>query len=178
MRVRRGWPRSTAREHRVTRRAPVEMLVEEQQRLHRLPEAPYTAVFGETRRVSRSATVSFGAVTYSVPHTLADETVWVRIDGDRVVVTHCAPSGPVEVAPPPAFDTWASDDRRRPLPATPPWAARPAPEADERGRGGVLGVGRGRPAVAGRGRLGGHVTDQGQDVPSRRPGPPPRPDPR
>ena len=70
------------REHRVTRRAPVEMLVEEQQRLHRLPEAPYTAVFGETRRVSPSATVSFGAVTYSVPHTLADETVWVRIDGE------------------------------------------------------------------------------------------------
>ena len=86
------------REHRVTRRAPVEMLVEEQQRLHRLPEAPYTAVLGETRRVSPSATVSFGAVTYSVPHTLADETVWVRIDGERVVVTHCAPSGPIEVA--------------------------------------------------------------------------------
>ena len=35
------------REHRVTRRAPVEMLLEEQQRLHRLPEAPYTAVFGD-----------------------------------------------------------------------------------------------------------------------------------
>ena len=86
------------REHRVTRRAPVEMLVEEQQRLHRLPEAPYTAVLGETRRVSPSATVSFGAVTYSVPHTLADETVWVRVDGERVVVTHCAPSGPIEVA--------------------------------------------------------------------------------
>ena len=86
------------REHRVTRRAPVEMLVEEQHRLHRLPEAPYTAVFGETRRVSPSATVSFGAVTYSVPHTLADETVWVRVDGDQVVVTHCAPSGPIEVA--------------------------------------------------------------------------------
>ncbi len=86
------------REHRVTRRAPVEMLAEEQQRLHRLPEAPYTAVLGETRRVSPSATVSFGAVTYSVPHTLADETVWVRVDGERVVVTHCAPSGPLEVA--------------------------------------------------------------------------------
>ena len=86
------------REHRVTRRAPVEMLVEEQQRLHRLPEAPYTAVLGETRRVSPSATVSFGGVTYSVPHTLADETVWVRVDGERVVVTHCAPSGPIEVA--------------------------------------------------------------------------------
>ena len=86
------------REYRVTRRAPVEMLLEEQQRLHALPEAPYTAVFGETRRVSPSATVSFGAVTYSVPHTLADETVWVRVDGERVVVTHCAPSGPIEVA--------------------------------------------------------------------------------
>ena len=87
-----------AREHRVTRRAPAEMLTEEQQRLHRLPEAPYTAVFGETRKVTSSSTVSFGAVTYSVPHTLADETVWVRVDGDQVVVTHCAPSGPVEVA--------------------------------------------------------------------------------
>ena len=40
------------REHRVTRRRPVEMLVEERQRLHRLPETPYTAVFGETRKVS------------------------------------------------------------------------------------------------------------------------------
>ena len=40
------------REHRVTRRAPVEMLLEEQQRLHRLPEAPYTAVLGETRKVA------------------------------------------------------------------------------------------------------------------------------
>ena len=55
-------------------------------------------MFGETRRVSPSATVSFGAVTYSVPHTLADETVWVRVDGDHLVVTHCAPSGPIEVA--------------------------------------------------------------------------------
>ena len=86
------------REHRVTRRAPTEMLAEEQQRLHRLPETPYTAVLGETRKVSWSSTISFGGVTYSVPHTLADETVWVRIDGEEVVVVHCAPSGPVEVA--------------------------------------------------------------------------------
>ena len=79
------------REHRVTRRAPVEMLTEEQQRLHRLPEAPYTAVFGETRRVSPSATVSFGAVTYSVPHTLADETVSRRLR--CVLALQCAGSG-------------------------------------------------------------------------------------
>ena len=86
------------REHRVTRRAPVEMLTEEQHRLHALPERPYTAALGETRKVSWSSTISFGAVTYSVPHTLADETVWVRVDGDQVVVTHCAPWGPIEVA--------------------------------------------------------------------------------
>ena len=86
------------REHRVTRRTPIEMLAEEQQRLHRLPERPYTAVFGETRRVSWSATISYGGVIYSVPHTLADATVWARVDGDEVVVTHCAASGPVEVA--------------------------------------------------------------------------------
>jgi hypothetical protein len=86
------------RPHRVTRRAPADMLAEERERLHRLPERPYTAVFGETRRVSWSATISFGGVTYSVPHTLADETVWVRVDGDQVVVVHCPPAGPVEVA--------------------------------------------------------------------------------
>ena len=86
------------REHRVTRRAPVEMLVEERTRLHRLPERPYTTVFGETRRVGWSATISYGGVTYSVPHTLADETVWVRVDGDEIVIVHCSPAGPVEVA--------------------------------------------------------------------------------
>ncbi|MCB0969391.1 MAG: IS21 family transposase, partial [Ilumatobacter sp.] len=86
------------RPHRATRRPPVEMLAEEQQRLHRLPERAYTAVFGETRKVSWSATISYGGVLYSVPHTLADETVWVRVDGDQVVVTHCPASGPVEVA--------------------------------------------------------------------------------
>ena len=37
-------------------------------------------------------------MTYSVPHTLADETVRARIDGDHIVVVHCASSGPVEVA--------------------------------------------------------------------------------
>ncbi len=34
------------RPHRVTRRAPAEMLAEEQQRLHRLPEVAFTAASG------------------------------------------------------------------------------------------------------------------------------------
>jgi transposase len=86
------------RAHRVTRRPPVEMLAEEQARLHRLPVTAFTAAFGETRKVSWSATVSFGGVTYSVPHQLVDAEVWVRVDGDEVVATHVAATGAVEVA--------------------------------------------------------------------------------
>ena len=87
-----------SREHRVTRRVPAEMLAEEQSRLHRVPEAAYTAAFGVTRKVSWSATISFGGVTYSVPHTLVDANVWVRVDGDEVVAVHVSAVGPVEVA--------------------------------------------------------------------------------
>lgn len=86
------------REHRITRRPPVEMLTEERARLHRLPERAFTAAFGETRRVSWSATISYGSVIYSVPHQLADQEVWVRVDGDEIVATHLSAKGAVEVA--------------------------------------------------------------------------------
>jgi transposase len=86
------------REHRITRRPPAEMLIEERQRLHVLPATAFTAAFGETRKVSWSSTVSFGGVTYSVPHTLIDEAVWVRVDGDEIVATHVGAAGAVEVA--------------------------------------------------------------------------------
>jgi transposase len=86
------------REHRVTRRAPAALLAEEAQRLHPLPATAYTAAFGETRRVSWSATISYGGVVYSVPHTLAEETVWVRVEGEEIVVTHVSGQGAVEVA--------------------------------------------------------------------------------
>ncbi len=76
------------REHRITRRGPDEMLAEEPQRLHRLPDVAYTAAFGETRKVSWSATISYGGVIYSVPHTLVDDQVWVRVDGDEIVAVH------------------------------------------------------------------------------------------
>lgn len=86
------------REHRVTRRAPGEMLAEEHRRLHRLPDVAYTAAFGETRKVSWSATISYGGVTYSVPHRLVDDVVWARVDGDEIVAVHVSPAGAVEVA--------------------------------------------------------------------------------
>jgi hypothetical protein len=88
-----------ARPHRVTRRAPVEMLSEEQHRLHCLPGHPWTAAFGETRTVGcPQPMVQLDWCLYSVPHHLAGETVWVRYRGDEVIVTHLGADGPVEVA--------------------------------------------------------------------------------
>jgi hypothetical protein len=86
------------RPHRITRRAPVEVLAEEQAHLHRLPARAFTAAFGETRKVSWSSTISFGGVIYSVPHTLVDDQVWVRVDGDDIVATHLSGAGALEVA--------------------------------------------------------------------------------
>jgi transposase len=86
------------REHRETRRVPAEALSEEQQRLHPLPLRPFTAVFGQTRRVHWDATVSFGGVRYSVPHQLIDARVWVRNQGEEVIVTVESTDGPAEVA--------------------------------------------------------------------------------
>src|SRR5690606_7660431 len=80
------------------RRRPEEMLAEEQRRLHRLPDVAYTAAFGETRKVSWTSTISYGGVTYSVPHTLVDDQVWVRVDGDEIVAVHVAGRGVTEVA--------------------------------------------------------------------------------
>ena len=87
------------RPHRVTRRVPAEMLAEERARLHRLPENPYTAAFGVTRTVPpNTPMVAFEHGSYSVPHTLAGQTVWVRPHAEQVVIVHVGDAGPVEVA--------------------------------------------------------------------------------
>jgi hypothetical protein len=88
-----------ARMHRVTRRAPVEMLAEERARLHRLPAHPYTTAFGVARHVGvDQPMIQLDWCLYSVPYLLAGDTVWVRRHGDDVIVTHIATAGPVEVA--------------------------------------------------------------------------------
>lgn len=87
-----------ARPHRVTRRPPAQMLAEEQLRLHPVPEDPYVAALGETRKVTRSSVISLGGTRYSVPHQLIDETVYVRVEGDEVVVCHDGRDGVGEVA--------------------------------------------------------------------------------
>ena len=93
------------RVHRITRRAPVDMLAEEVIRLHRVPETPATASFGVTRRVpANTPMVSFDAGAYSVPHQLVGQSVWVRVrglgqGGEQVVIVHVGADGrPVEVA--------------------------------------------------------------------------------
>lgn len=92
-----------ARVHRVTRRAPVEMLAEEHARLHPIPAAPHTVAFGVTRTVPPSTPmVSFEGGQYSVPVRLLGQTVWVRVHGqgaqEMIVLVHVGPTGPVEVA--------------------------------------------------------------------------------
>ncbi len=88
-----------ARAHRVTRRAPAEMLAEEAPRLHPLPAAPFTAAFGVSRTVGENTPmVSFECGQYSVPHQLAGQTVWVRRHGEQVIIVHVGAGGPVEVA--------------------------------------------------------------------------------
>jgi hypothetical protein len=87
------------RPHRVTRRTPAEMLAEERTRLHPLPEHPWTAAFGVTRTVGlNTPMVSFEHGSYSVPHTLAGQTVWVRPYAEQVVIVHVGDAGPIEVA--------------------------------------------------------------------------------
>jgi len=87
------------RPHRATREAPVILLAQEHEHMHRLPKLPHTLCFGQTRKVDRQATVSVGDALYSVPHTLIGERVWVRADGEQLVVVHVDEGqGPREVA--------------------------------------------------------------------------------
>ena len=95
-----------ARMHRVTRRAPVAMLAEEQARLHPLPAIPHTVAFGVTRTVAaKTPMVTFEGGQYSVPHPLLGQTVWVRVHGrgagEQVVIVHVGRDRPGRGRPPP-----------------------------------------------------------------------------
>ena len=87
-----------SRPHSVTRRIPAEMLETERQHLHQIPDAPFTAAFGESRTVGWSATVSFRGARYSVPDRLCDTQVWVRSAAGEVIITCGEGSGAKEVA--------------------------------------------------------------------------------
>jgi len=87
------------RPHRATRQPPLLLLAEEHEQLHRVPKLPHTLCFGQTRKVDRQSTVSVGEAIYSVPHELIGERVWVRAEGEQLVVVHVDDvKGPREVA--------------------------------------------------------------------------------
>ena len=76
------------RPDRATRESPLILLGQEHERLHRLPRLPHTLCFGQTRKVDPQSTVSVGDAVYSVPHELIGERVWVRAEGEQLVVVH------------------------------------------------------------------------------------------
>ena len=86
------------RVHRETARIPAEALLVEQTRLHPIPDAPFTAALGETRSVNTDQTVRFGSVRYSTPPGLVGREVWVRADGEELVITANLEVGLTEVA--------------------------------------------------------------------------------
>jgi hypothetical protein len=91
------------RVHSTTKRVPADMLTVEQQQLHPIPETAHTITFGETRQIAvNTPMVAYQGGSYSGPHLLLGEPVWVRTHGvgggERIVIVHVGPAGPVEVA--------------------------------------------------------------------------------
>jgi hypothetical protein len=79
------------------------MLVEEQARLHRIPDTAHTVAFGLSRTVpDNTPMVTFENGQYSVPAGLLGGKVFVRSHGvgpdEQVVIVHHSAGGPVEVA--------------------------------------------------------------------------------
>lgn len=90
--------RCNTRVHRETGERPVDRLARERAELHAIPAEPYSVALGETRSVSWSSLVSFQGSRYSVPYQLCEEVVFVRRDGDEVVITATDEGGAREVA--------------------------------------------------------------------------------
>jgi hypothetical protein len=132
-----------ARPHRVTRRAPAEMLADERPRLHPVPAVPFTAALGVTRRVDAMSLVSFEGGQYSVPHQLAGQVVHVRRHGNQVVIAHAGPQGPAEVARHLAATPGSPrlDDAH--YPPAPPGALNREPKARTRAEAEFLAIGSG-----------------------------------
>ncbi len=111
---------------------------EERLRLHPVPEQPFTAAFGESRRAGKDSTISVNSVRYSVPHELVEESVRVRFHGDDLIVTAMVAGGAAEVArharstPGNLPDAQGSKDNTR---STAPSRRRPHSERVEAGNG-------------------------------------------
>src|SRR6478752_5825949 len=114
-----------------------------------MPAQPHTVAFGVTRQVAvNTPMVNYEYGSYSVPHQLRGQTVWVRVHGagrdERVIIVHVGEQGPVEVArhlraepgspriddehfPPAPHGPLHREPRprARPTPSSSPWARAP-----------------------------------------------------
>src|SRR5436190_2281726 len=91
--------RFNARPHRATHCPPIERLAQERERLHALPDTPFTTVFGVTRGVGKNLPlVQFDGGEYSVPDDYVGQDVWVRQQDDEIVIVHVGRDGPHEIA--------------------------------------------------------------------------------
>ncbi len=132
-----------ARPHRITRRAPAEMLAEDRPRLHPVPAAPVTAALGVTRRVDAMSLVTFEGGQYPVPHPLAGQVVHVRRHGGQVVITHAGPGGPAEVARHQLTSPGSPRVDDSHYPPAPPGALHREPKARTRAEAQFLAIGGG-----------------------------------
>ena len=152
-----------ARVHRVTRRAPAEMLAEERARLHPVPAAPHTVAFGETRTVAANTpmVVLRGRAVLGAAPACSGRRCGCGCTApagtSRSSSCTSAPTGPVEVARH-ARATPGSPKHRRRRTSRPPRPGRcdREPQARQRRRGRVPRARRRCPAVVERGRRRGH----------------------
>ena len=131
------------RVHSVTRRVPAEALAGGAGFLHPVPDAPYTAAFGESRRVGWSSTISFRGARYSVPHRFCDTRVWVRQGAGEVIIV--AGEGPARhrSGPSPRPSSGRVLHLRRALPRAPQRAPRATSPATSRSEEQFLALGEG-----------------------------------
>jgi hypothetical protein len=132
-----------ARPHRVTRRAPAEMLAEERARLHPVPAEPFTAALGVTRRVDMMSLVTFEGGQYSVPCELAGQAVHVRRHGEHVVIAHAGPDGAREAARHLAASPGSPRVNDAHYPPAPPGALNREPKARTGAEAEFLAIGAG-----------------------------------
>ncbi len=85
------------RVHREIGQTPEARLHEERGHLHVLRRDPFTAALGEGRTVYPDRTIRFGSVPYSTPPGSEGREVWVRVEGDELIITGAGEHGLSEI---------------------------------------------------------------------------------
>lgn len=92
-----------AKEHRVTKRRPIDLIGQELEVMHPVPDRAHTIAFGLSRKVPvNTPMVAFESGQYSVPHALMGCEVFVRVhgvaDGEQIIIVAAGSDGIREIA--------------------------------------------------------------------------------